>query len=85
MKHFDIIILGAGASGCMCALTACKSGKTILIIDKLSKAGKKLMATGNGRCNLSNNSIYPCEKFYNQDITKYLKRAPILGSLFYCK
>ena len=74
MKHFDIIILGAGASGCMCALTAGKTGKKILLIDKLAKAGKKLMATGNGRCNLSNHKVFPSDKFYNQNINKYLNR-----------
>lgn len=74
MKHYDIIILGAGASGLMCALTACATGKSILIVDKLTIAGKKLMSTGNGRCNLSNHEIYPSEKFYNQNITKYLKK-----------
>lgn len=74
MKHYDVIIIGAGASGCMCALTAAKSGKSILIIDKLARAGKKLMATGNGRCNLTNHNIFPSEKFYNKNINKYLNR-----------
>jgi predicted flavoprotein YhiN len=57
MKHFDIIILGAGAAGCMCALTSAKNDKNILLIDKLSRAGKKLLATGNGRCNLTNTNM----------------------------
>lgn len=74
MKHYDIIILGAGASGCMCAITAGKRGKNVLVIDKLAKAGKKLLATGNGRCNLTNEKIFPSETFYNQNIDCYLKR-----------
>ena len=74
MKNFDIIILGAGASGCMCAITAASSGKNILLIDKLSKAGKKLLATGNGRCNLTNFRQKESEKYYNQNIDKFLSR-----------
>lgn len=74
MKHFDIIILGAGASGCICALTASKTGKSILIIDKMTKAGKKLMATGNGRCNLTNLNMYPSEKYFNRNISCFLNR-----------
>ena len=72
MNYFDIIILGAGASGCMCAIVGAKTGKSILIVDRLSKAGKKLMATGNGRCNLSNNNLSPSVKYFNQDIENYL-------------
>ena len=81
MKHFEIIILGAGASGCMCALTACNSGKDILIIDKLAKVGKKLMATGNGRCNLSNTNILPTNKYYNTDIDEYISRFDVTATL----
>ena len=83
MKNFDFIILGAGASGCICALTASKSGKNILVIDKLTKAGKKLMATGNGRCNLSNQNIFPSVKYFNQDIDKFLKRFDNKDTLDY--
>lgn len=74
MKNFDIIILGAGASGCMCAITAAGKGKNILLIDKLSKAGKKLLATGNGRCNLTNLRHKESENYYNQNIDKFLSR-----------
>ena len=74
MEHFDIIILGAGASGCVASIIAGKKGKNVLLIDKLAKAGKKLLATGNGRCNLTNNNLYPSKNFYNQNIDKYLKR-----------
>lgn len=73
MKHYDIIILGGGASACVCAIT-CKGNKNILIIDKLSKLGKKLMATGNGRCNLSNLNLFPSKLYYNQNINDYLSR-----------
>lgn len=74
MKTFDIAIIGSGASGCMCAITAAPSGKKIALIDKNKLPARKLMATGNGRCNLTNITCTPSIKFYNQNIDKYLKR-----------
>ncbi len=71
MKTFDIAILGSGASGCMCALTLAESGKRILLVDKNKTTAKKLMATGNGRCNLSNLQHKNSIEFYNQNIDKF--------------
>lgn len=70
MLEFDTIILGGGASGCMCALIS--KNKNIAIIDKESKIAKKLLVTGNGRCNITNLNMD--SKFYNKDISMYLKR-----------
>ena len=53
-KHYDLIIIGAGAAGMMAAITACREGQSVLLLEKLSKIGAKLKATGGGRCNLSN-------------------------------
>lgn len=71
MKNFDIAILGSGASGCMCAITAGQSGKTIALIDKNKLPAKKLMATGNGRCNLTNIHDNNSEKFYNHNLDDF--------------
>ncbi|MDY0237565.1 MAG: FAD-dependent oxidoreductase, partial [Campylobacterales bacterium] len=49
---YDLIIVGAGASGLTAALEASKGGLSVLVIEKNPKAGRKLLATGNGRCNL---------------------------------
>lgn len=54
MNTYDIIIIGGGASGMMCAITAAKNGKKVLLLEKLSTLGAKLKATGGGRCNLTN-------------------------------
>lgn len=54
---WDVIVIGAGASGMMGAITAARAGKKVLIIEKLDKAGKKLFATGNGKCNFTNNRM----------------------------
>lgn len=52
--HYDIVVIGAGASGLMAAITAASYNREVLIIEKNEKAGRKLLATGNGRCNLTN-------------------------------
>lgn len=49
-----IIIVGAGAAGMMAAIAARKQGKEVIILEQLSEPGKKIMATGNGKCNFSN-------------------------------
>ncbi|MBL4682012.1 MAG: NAD(P)/FAD-dependent oxidoreductase [Pseudomonadales bacterium] len=53
----DTIILGAGAAGLMCALTAAKGGKQILVLEKSNKVGKKILMSGGGRCNFTNLNI----------------------------
>jgi len=50
----DLIVIGAGAAGMMSAIVAARSGHSVLLVEKLSKIGAKLKATGGGRCNLTN-------------------------------
>ena len=56
MVNKDIIIIGGGASGMMCAVKAKENNpdKSVLILEKQNKIGRKLLSTGNGRCNLTN-------------------------------
>ncbi len=51
---YDTIILGAGAAGLMCALTAGQRGRRVLLLDHADKAGKKILISGGGRCNFTN-------------------------------
>lgn len=51
---YDIIIVGAGASGSVAAITAARRGSHVLIIEQKDKIGKKILATGNGKCNFTN-------------------------------
>jgi predicted Rossmann fold flavoprotein len=51
---YDLIVIGAGASGMMAAISAKNNNKDVLIIEQLEKIGKKLLASGGGRCNLTN-------------------------------
>ena len=55
--NWDIIIIGAGASGLMAARTAAKQGKKVLVLEQMDKCGKKILATGNGKCNFTNASM----------------------------
>jgi len=59
MTETDVIIIGAGASGLMCAIEAGKRGRRVLVIDHANKAGKKILMSGGGRCNFTNLSIEP--------------------------
>jgi predicted Rossmann fold flavoprotein len=55
MNHqYDLIVVGAGAAGMVAAITAARQGRSVLLLEKLSKIGAKLKATGGGRCNLTN-------------------------------
>ena len=50
----DVIIIGASASGLMCAIEAGKRGRSVLVLDHANKAGKKILMSGGGRCNFTN-------------------------------
>lgn len=54
---YDVIILGAGASGLMCALTAAQRGRRVLVLEKANKVGKKILMSGGGRCNFTNHFV----------------------------
>jgi predicted Rossmann fold flavoprotein len=51
---YDVIILGAGGAGLMCAIQAGRRGKTVLVLDHASKLGGKILISGGGRCNFTN-------------------------------
>ena len=63
MNLYDILIIGGGASGLIAALTACDLGKRVLILEKNNRIGKKILVTGNGRCNFTN--IFMVKDDYN--------------------
>ncbi len=54
MNKIDVIIIGAGAAGMMCAIEASARGRRVLILDKTNKPGKKILMSGGGRCNFTN-------------------------------
>jgi predicted Rossmann fold flavoprotein len=54
MKFFDVVIVGAGAAGLMCAATAVQRGRKVLLVDSSKAAGEKIRISGGGRCNFTN-------------------------------
>lgn len=77
---FDYIIIGAGASGVCCAINAAKRNKRVLLLEHKDRILKKLLVTGNGRCNFTNINAsvenYTCEDkdFLNYLFSKYSPR-----------
>lgn len=59
MQKTDVIIIGAGAAGLMCAIEAGKRGRRTIVLDHANKAGKKILMSGGGRCNFTNLHINP--------------------------
>ncbi len=57
ITHADVIIIGASASGLMCAIEAGKRGRNVVVLDHANKAGKKILMSGGGRCNFTNYHI----------------------------
>jgi predicted Rossmann fold flavoprotein len=55
LKHaFDVVILGAGAAGLMCAIEAGRRGRSVAVVDPAERIGKKILISGGGRCNFTN-------------------------------
>jgi predicted Rossmann fold flavoprotein len=57
MKMVDMIVVGAGASGLVAAITSARAGQKILLLEQNSKIGKKILVSGNGKCNIDNKYI----------------------------
>src|SRR5580765_516798 len=54
MQSFDVIILGAGAAGLMCAIAAGKRGRSVAVLERAERIGKKILISGGGRCHFTN-------------------------------
>ena len=82
-KSCDILIIGAGASGLSCAVSAAGNGaRHICLLERLSRPGKKLLVTGNGRCNLSHEKITPDSYHGTFDPTSLLGEIPDIRPFF---
>ena len=58
-ERFNAIVIGAGAAGLMCALTAGQRGRRVLLLDHADRVGKKILISGGGRCNFTNLDVEP--------------------------
>ncbi len=90
MNKFDVIIVGAGPSGLLAAGRAAEKGGKVLLLEKMRQEGRKLLITGKGRCNITNDAairefithVYPngrflqnaFSRFFSKDIIKLLER-----------
>lgn len=59
MIRHDVVILGGGAAGLMCAIEAGKRGRRVLVVERSEKVGKKILISGGGRCNFTNLRVTP--------------------------
>ncbi|ANU37905.1 NAD(P)/FAD-dependent oxidoreductase [Vibrio scophthalmi] len=66
-EKFDVVIIGAGAAGLICAAEAGKRGRKVLVLDHAKKPGRKILISGGGRCNFTN---------YDVSANNYLCRNP---------
>ncbi len=66
MTDFDVIIVGAGAAGLMCAISAGRRGRRVLVLDHASEVGAKILISGGGRCNFTNTGTAP-ERFLSDN------------------
>ncbi len=77
MNRIDVIVIGAGAAGLMCAISAGKRGRKVLVLDQANKVGKKILMSGGGRCNFTNldiqNENYICHNphFFKSALSRY--------------
>ena len=53
--RYDVIVIGGGPAGMFAAVTAAQRGKSVLLLERNDRLGKKLLITGKGRCNVTNN------------------------------
>lgn len=63
---YDVVVIGAGAAGLMCAAQAGYAGRRVLVLDHANKAGKKILMSGGGRCNFTNLGTTP-QHFYSEN------------------
>ncbi len=71
MNKYTTAVIGGGAAGICAAISTARRGESVVICEKMPQLGKKLLATGNGRCNLLNEELN--ESFYNPAARKMVK------------
>ena len=97
MNNFDLIVIGAGPAGLLAAGRAAELGGKVLVLEKMKREGRKLLITGKGRCNITNDApisefikhIYPngrflrsaFSSFFSKDIIELLKEHGVESTL----
>lgn len=63
----DVLVIGAGAAGLMCAIEASKRGRQVVVMEKTNRPGKKILMSGGGRCNFTNINTQP-DKYISHNV-----------------
>ena len=84
-KIYDLCVVGGGAAGLCGGISAKRQGADVLILERNDRVGKKILATGNGRCNITNSCIFP-ENYHGgtefaMEVLKRVSREKALGFL----
>ena len=66
LNNADVIVIGGGAAGMTAAAMAARKGRRVIILEHMDTLGKKLLATGNGKCNFANEA-QGADKYYGND------------------
>ncbi len=85
MKNHDVIVIGAGPSGLLAAGSAAEKGARVLVLEKMKQEGRKLLITGKGRCNITNNAtagefikhVYPDGRFLRNAFSRFFSKEII--------
>lgn len=82
MKPYDVIVIGAGAAGLLAAGSAAEKGARVLVLEKMKREGRKLLITGKGRCNITNDlpasefikKVYPNGRFLRNVFAQFFSK-----------
>ena len=85
MEKFDVIVVGAGPAGLLAAGRAAELGLKVLVLEKMERAGRKLLITGKGRCNVTNNTeigefitkVHPKGRFLRNAFSQFFSKEII--------
>lgn len=79
MKQMQVVVVGGGASGMVAAISAARNGAKVVLLEQKDRIGKKLLSTGNGRCNLTNENMN--DTYFRGDDTSII--GPVLEKFGY--
>ncbi len=82
---YDVCIIGGGAAGISAAVAAARKGADVIILEKNNKLAKKMYATGNGRCNLSNTYMKPDKVYFSESESVREFTTNVLGADSLCE
>ena len=88
-ENYNTIVIGGGASGMIAAVTAAEHGESVLLLEKADRLGRKISASGNGRCNMMNTGVtryFGATEFANEvirncsidDMTAFFRRYGLI-------